>query len=1194
MAQSKKILVSVVFVVICALLALLLMAPFPEEPEEKKVPLGRGVVVETVREGSAFDRAGLLPGDILRAWERLPNSPANPKGASGPIESIFDWMWVEEEQGPRGEIRLIGERDREPREFHVPMGFGYGRIRPLLSSPVEAQYLQGVELLDTDRIEEGIGNWEKATDLAREERGGGDDLCWLLLEIGKAERRWLRDPKQAQSTFHSALQEATNITARVSALRGLGKSYRDQRLFDEARRALETALAEIESMAGESLSYANVLVNLGILAQHEGELDLAETFENRALEVRRKLAPVSFDVGQSLINLAGLAIRRGGLRQAQQYLEQELAIEQKLLSGSLQEATTLINLGRISWERGDYEVSERFYQKALTIRRRFRPESLAVADVLSNMGAVARDQGRWRLALDRHRQALKLRQVLAPRSARVAQSLVNIGAVLHDTGDLAEAEAHYRRAIEILEVTAPESSDLALALSNLGTVVLARGDLARARDLFRRGLAIREDLAPMSLDVAICLTHLGEVALRLGDFKTARSSYERALRIREQKAPQSILVAQSLYDLGMLALKRNALTDAASTLPRALEIRRDHAPISLATASSFHSLGDLEAASGNLNLALAHYREALSIRQRIALGSREEAETLHGIGEVLQAKGLLQDALEAHLASLEALETQFRELGGSYTQKALFRSRYNAYYRQTIELLLELGEPEQAFTILERWRARSFLTLLSERAVALPGESDPSLEQHRQRLATRYDQIQRELDRLDQREHPRKTEALLVQLRAVRDRIDQLSTSAHDSRADDERRLVPEPLDLAGVRNALDPGTVLLSYFVAEDQTILFSIGADGQLQVAKVGLGGQSLHRLIGDFRQAIGRDVPGAPNGAQRSRIALGKSLYRALIEPVEGLVSSGRRLLILPDGPLRLLPWAALIRKTNDQRATAAKKWNYLMEWIPLHTSLSATVFAELKKGRGGASLQKLRLAAFGDPLYPQSQGEKETLTRGAASLRSAVERGLFDWQPLPNTRTEVESISKLFRRDRVRTFLGEKATEEAVKAMGSNSAASPEILHIAAHGNLDDRFPLNSALVLSLPESTEAGKDNGLLQGWEILQEVRLNTDLVVLSACDTALGKDLGGEGLIGLTQAFQFAGARSVVASLWKIKDEATSELMVRFYHHLQAGLTKDRALQTAQLDLIQQGASGSNLASPYFWAGFQIDGDWR
>lgn len=1194
MAQDKKILVSVGSVVLCALLALLLVAVFPEEQEDKEVPLGRGVVVESVREGSALDRAGLLPGDILRAWERLPNPPANPKAASGPIESIFDWMWVEDEQGPRGEIRLIGERDGEGREFRVPPGFGFAGVRPRFSEPVAAQYLRGIDLLEADQVQEGLSHWEKAADLARKERGGGDDMCWLLLEIGKAERRWLRDPKQALSTFQSALQEATNPTARVSALRGLGKSYRDQRLFNEARRALETALAEIESNARESLSYADVLVNLGILAQHEGELDLAEAFEKRALEVRRELAPVSFDVGQSLINLAVFAIQRGDLKQAQEYLEQDLAIAQKLIPGSLQQAATLINLGRISWELGDYEASESFYQDALKIRRRYRPESLAVADVLSNLGAVARDQGRWRLALDRHRQALELRQALAPNSVDMAQSLLNIGAVLHDTGDLVVAEEHYRRAMEILEVAAPESSDLALALSNLGTVVLDRGDLERARDLFLRALAIRETLAPMSLEVAIGLTYLGEVALRLGDFETAQISYERALRIRERKAPQSILVAQSLYDLGILALKRSDLTDAGSKLSRALELRRVQAPVSLATASSFHSLGDLEAASGNLDRALAHYRDALVLRQRVAPGSMVEAETLHGIGEVLHAKGRLKDALEAHLASLEALETQFQELGGSYTQKALFRSRYNAYYRQTIELLLELGQPEQAFTILERWRARSFLALLSERGLALPGESDPILKQERQRLTTRYDRIQRELDQLDQRELPRRTEELLAQLRDVRDRLDQISTRIHDSRTDNEGSGTPEPLDLAGVRKALDPGTVVLSYFVAEEQTILFAIGVDGELEVANVGLGEQSLHRLVGDFRQAIERDVPGDTSGAQRSRIALGKSLYRSLIEPVEGIVTAGERLLILPDGSLRLLPWAALSRDRGDRKPTNPGDWEYLIERVPIHTSLSATVFAELKKNRGGASVPKLQLAAFGDPVYPQSHGEKETLILWDARLRSAVERGLFDWRPLPNTRTEVESISNLFGHEQVLTFLGEKATEEAVKAVGSRSAASPKILHIAAHGRLDNRFPLNSALVLSLPESTEEGKDNGLLQGWEILEEVRLSSDLVVLSACDTALGKNLGGEGLLGLTQAFQFAGARSVVASLWKVKDGATSELMVRFYHHLQAGLAKDRALQTAQLDLIHQQGARSSLAAPYFWAGFRINGDWR
>ena len=147
-----------------------------------------------------------------------------------------------------------------------------------------------------------------------------------------------------------------------------------------------------------------------------------------------------------------------------------------------------------------------------------------------------------------------------------------------------------------------------------------------------------------------------------------------------------------------------------------------------------------------------------------------------------------------------------------------------------------------------------------------------------------------------------------------------------------------------------------------------------------------------------------------------------------------------------------------------------------------------------------------------------------------------------------------------------------------------------LHIASHGLLDDRFPLDSALAFSIPERWREGEDNGLLQAWEIFEQVRLDADLVTLSACDTGLGKVLGGEGLLGLARAFQYAGARSVLASLWSVSDDSTGELMRRFYGYLKQGQAKAEALRSAQLDLLRD----PELSHPFHWAGFELVGDWR
>ena len=169
------------------------------------------------------------------------------------------------------------------------------------------------------------------------------------------------------------------------------------------------------------------------------------------------------------------------------------------------------------------------------------------------------------------------------------------------------------------------------------------------------------------------------------------------------------------------------------------------------------------------------------------------------------------------------------------------------------------------------------------------------------------------------------------------------------------------------------------------------------------------------------------------------------------------------------------------------------------------------------------------------------------------------------PLPATKSEVAAIAELYR-GKADTYIGEAATEERAKGVSKDTT----YLHFASHGLLDERFPLNSGLALTIPDEMKEGQDNGILQAWEIFERVRIDADLVVLSACETGLGKEMGGEGLVGLTRAFQYAGARSVLASLWSVADETTAALMKRFYGYLKAGESKDAALRHAQLDLVR------------------------
>jgi CHAT domain-containing protein len=302
-----------------------------------------------------------------------------------------------------------------------------------------------------------------------------------------------------------------------------------------------------------------------------------------------------------------------------------------------------------------------------------------------------------------------------------------------------------------------------------------------------------------------------------------------------------------------------------------------------------------------------------------------------------------------------------------------------------------------------------------------------------------------------------------------------------------------------------------------------------------------------------------------------AAAERLYRLLIGPAEGLVSASSRILISPDGPLQTLPFAALV-----EPGIPGRRSRFLAERFPVHTVASATLYAELLRRRGHRRTAGTSIAAFGDPVYPHGQQAADEV-----ALRSGV-RGR-SLSPLPGTGSEVREIARLFPKQ-VLSFLGPEATEENAKSL----PPAIRYVHFGCHTLLNARSPLDSALLLSLPEAPVEGHENGILQAWEIFEDVRMDADIVTLSACESGLGTDVAGEGLVGLTRAFQYAGARSVLASLWNVADDSTAELMGLFYRKLKQGKPKDLALQQAQVAMIRRGYS------PFHWAAFQLTGDWR
>jgi CHAT domain-containing protein len=682
--------------------------------------------------------------------------------------------------------------------------------------------------------------------------------------------------------------------------------------------------------------------------------------------------------------------------------------------------------------------------------------------------------------------------------------------------------------------------------------------LTAAVDYHQRALAINNKLAPNSLTVAASLSNLALVPEARGDWTVARDYHQRALTIRETLAPNSLDVAVSLYNLGNNARRQGDLTGARDYLQRALAIRERLAPNSLSVAESLGVLATIVGAEGDLAGAARETARAWAIVQA-------------------QAASVVGD--EARQA---------------------FESHFEPIASQLVGYQVALGKTAEAFATLEQRRARSLLTMLAERELLFTADLPPDLARERKLINADYDRTQTKIASLNPAKDQSEIDMLLAKLRELRDKREAIAQQIRKASPRFAALQYPQPLDVAGTQAVLDPGTVLLSYWVTKETTFLFVVQPvqrvvknAAAVSVFTIPLGQAALREQVTAFRNVIQRPArSGDDAGSSSAAMQHGARLFEQLIAPAERFVAAANRVLISPDGPLHSLPFAALVdaptRAVNQRRGSAERKARYFIEAKPLHTIVSATVYAELKKARPAPPTPTNRsattLVAFGDPQYPAGVREANPQAVENTELRAMRRRG-YELAPLPASRIEVETIAALYG-DRASKYLGVEATEERAKTIGMHA----RYLHFATHGLVDERFPLNSALALTIPEQPAAGQDNGLLQSWEIFEHLRIDADLVTLSACETALGKEMGGEGLIGLTRAFQYAGARSVLASLWSVADESTADLMTRFYRYLKAGQSKDAALRRAQLDLLRR----TDVSHPFHWAAFTLSGDWR
>jgi len=845
-------------------------------------------------------------------------------------------------------------------------------------------------------------------------------------------------------------------------------------------------------------------------------------------------------------------------------------------------------------EKGKYREALPIAQQALATRTAILGQNRrSVAGAATWAGYLANHAGDYATAEPLYKLALEIRRkILSPRHPTYALSLTNLASVYESMNDHARAEPLYQQALAIDKQTLGENHpSYATSLNNLALHYAHKHDYARAEALNLEALEIRrKTLGESHPAFAASLNNLAALYDDQERYEKAEPLYRQALEIRRKAlGERHPLYAESLNNLAVLYFQKGDYARARSLCEQAKllskEILGDSHP---RYAAVCHSLGLLELAEGHPSEAERELRSAVeNVRRSLDLMAVVQTEHLQ-LGMLQQLRIHLDAYISAALAANTDTATLYAEVaawkGSVSAQQQLLRARQRAQAQDPN------SESRRLFDQLEESTRRLASTA---RATPAPDEQ----EMYRQSMAKLTDQI----------------ESIKQQL-SIRD------VEFHRLWA--ERKV--SPVALGGL---LPPDAALVDLLLYSGYAPPTSKGikakADRRLvafvlragkQVACVALGdGLIIADLVDRWRAGYGKSTAGEATSP-------GEELRRRIWEPLDAALGDAKIVLVSPDGATARIPWGALPGSKPD---------TYLLEERALAVVPVPQLLSETLAPHQAPSASLLLL---GDVDFAAAAGQTQLAALRRSAPRGASTRDGLGYALLPGTRMEIaairDSFEERFGSERLKTIRKEAATEAAVRDQAPRYA----FLHFATHGffaphqfrsalangvdasqadashdstNFDPSL-LSGLVLAGANRPIEADRDDGILTAFEVSELDLHGVELATLSACDTGLGQFAGGEGMLGIQRAFQVAGARSVVSSLWKVNDDATRSLMVDFYDNLWSKkLSKIEALRQAQLSLLHGGIkrgltldddqpAAKHRLPPYYWAAFVLAGDWR
>lgn len=1018
--------------------------------------------------------------------------------------------------------------------------------------------------------------------------------CTLLYYCNPPDTSNVSAENGQQASNSSPLQQSNSADLRDTTLANqLLKASIDSfniQIFQESYLLADSALVLYEKLLGKHEKTAEAVNQAGRAKYMLSDMEEAIRLFKNAGDIQRAIkGENSEEVAQAYTNI-GIALNKWGkFEQALVYHEKALALRLELFGSDHPTIASSYNsIGLICEKRGAYLEALEYYKKGnATLQAQEKIDTAALAVTTGNIGNIWQHLGDYEQALDYQFEALKMweRYKHSHREYYRTGVIGNIGVTFYEMGDYLQAIDYYLKSLSIWEELNYRDPIFVFSIyNNLGNAYNEVKKHAAAQNYFEQALELLlSNMPEQELYIATIYNNLGITSSKRGQYQQAISFYEKALHIAERKKDTLSIAFYELNRAANYAMLDDFKT-AEAGLDKALSLWQPKlGPYHPYIASAYLDLGKIYGRQGK-------YDEALKFFSRTLQASRYGKKGFEGVSSLKYVMEALQEAstvykskfetsrapidlneaerfAELSLAAMEYQSSQFQRQGSAM----LWREQNYAYFENAIDIKLQkaarLNSTDyiwQAFLLADKAKTFALREHLRDmNALQFAGMPDSLIQKERElRTAITWHEKQRQ-EAISS--GSKATDSLLLTLsgqltdfrlghQELKDQFEREYPSYYHLKYDE-----PDISATYLQEFLAKEGHHLVEYFVGDSNIYCFVVSQE-KIEAKKLQRKGD-LDTLVKQMRTGITGMVSkdgNATAATEQYAEAAGK-LYEAVFSPITDLLSGSRKLLIIPDGPLALVPFDALIRRAPEDMYNLPS-FSYLLKDFQISYNYSATLLREMSESPQRRSARKTWLG-----VAPAFTGEP------------VQDAPRFGFSPLPLNQQEVETIQSLVKGE---VLMGAAATKRAFLS----AAPDYQILHLSTHGYGNRLIGDNSFLAFSeVPNQVE----DEFLFARELYAQ-QLNADLVVLSACETSLGQLQRGEGIISLARGFSFAGVRSMVTSLWTVSDRSTVDLLRQFYEQLlNEGLPKDEALWQAKKYLLS-----GEFQEPYYWAAFIPVGD--